>query len=427
MIKRDVPIEFLQEYVSKHENFDKALQQITECLKLRLGQCAARHGVRGRITDKRVKRPAKLWKNAKQAGLDISEIFLKVEDLLGIRIVCNNISDVGPLIDMIKNDCSILKVLEIKDMISHPTVTGYRATHVRTELIESYSSDKTTIPCEIQIRTLAQDAWARLSREDLYGKEIPSSMKRLTIALSTQLSAIDDISQLIHDELNKHPSRTKEMSDSDPVNPQRLALLYKEEYGEDIYEWTLVDWVRLLEEAEVAEIGEVRKLLAEKELRRKLDDISINVRGFPIEDNEWVIYSALIASELTIKMGIKAVRNRIQEEWDEITSIAKREEGEEMPETIDEFIDMIKSGNIPVITLRELGGVVECFRCGNDILKPEVAANAILDYYDNPDIGVDLENLFIEAEGSGYPYVEIESVDFDGACQYCGYQMSKDD
>ena len=76
MIKRDIPNKFLQEYASKRKYLDNALEQITEFLNLRLGQCAAKYGVRGRITDKRVKRPTKLWKNAKKTGLDISEILV---------------------------------------------------------------------------------------------------------------------------------------------------------------------------------------------------------------------------------------------------------------------------------------------------------------------------------------------------------------
>ena len=50
------------------------------------------------ITDARVKRPAKMWKNAKEAGVSVSEIFTRAEDLLGIRIVCYNLSDAEPLI-----------------------------------------------------------------------------------------------------------------------------------------------------------------------------------------------------------------------------------------------------------------------------------------------------------------------------------------
>ena len=93
-----------------------------------------------------------------------------------------------------------------------------------------------------------------------------------------------------------------------------------------------------------------------------------------------------------------------------------------MPETIDEFIRMLESGHVPLEALRELGGVEDCFRCGSEILRPDIAAVAVLDFYGNPDIEMDLETLFINTDAP-----ECESVDFNGACQYCGHQMLKDD
>jgi len=54
-------------------------------LRLRLGQLAVRTGVRGRITESRVKRPAKAWENTTRAGLTEVEAFTRVEDFIGIR------------------------------------------------------------------------------------------------------------------------------------------------------------------------------------------------------------------------------------------------------------------------------------------------------------------------------------------------------
>jgi hypothetical protein len=60
-MKKYIPKEFLEEFDDKRDALQKSLEQITSLLQLRLGQLAARTGVRGRITDSRVKRPAKLW------------------------------------------------------------------------------------------------------------------------------------------------------------------------------------------------------------------------------------------------------------------------------------------------------------------------------------------------------------------------------
>lgn len=423
-MKKDIPNEFLEKYEAKRDRLQEALDQITSLVKLRLGQLAARTGVRCRITDARVKRPAKLWKIAKKAGLSVSRAFTQVEDLLGIRIVCNNLSDINPLVEMIRTDCSILNVLKTKDMVSSPSQGGYRATHVITELCNPSAHDKIPISCEIQIRTLSQDTWARLSRADLYEKDVPLSIQRLAQALSTQLSAIDEIGQLIRDELNQCPPIAKKIRNSDYISPQRLALLYKDKFGEEIYEWTLIDWVRYLNEAEVEKIGEVRKLLDDVKLRRTLDKLSTRIRSFPLENLGWVVYSAFVATEASTKIGIKAVRKQIQSEWDEIVTIARREALIGMPDTLGEFVEMMKSNSFPTEALTELGGMQSCYRCGADILRPGQAAEAVLDYYGKPDVDEDLESLFVEVTVDS---PEVESVDFSGACQYCGYQMSKDD
>jgi ppGpp synthetase/RelA/SpoT-type nucleotidyltranferase len=424
-MKKDVPKKFLDEYETRRNEFQDTLKRIISLLKRRLGQLAARTGVRGRITKPRIKRPAKVWENATKAGLTAVEAFTRVEDIIGIRIVCNNLSDIPPIVEMIRTDCSILNVIDVKDMVSSPLNNGYRAFHVRAEFSDFFDRDKKKIPCEIQIRTLAQDTWARLSRADLYGKDVPPSIRTLAHALSTQLSAIDEIGQLIRDELNQCPPVAEEIKDTDYITPQRLALLYKHKFGEDIYEWSLIDWVKHLEEAEANTIGDVCGLLEDTKMRATINKISNRIRGFDLEDLEWAVYSALVASESSAHQGVRAVQSRIQDEWDEIVTTARSEALSEMPETLEEFAEMLEAGSVPVWALKELGGIQSCYRCGTDILRPEQAAEAVLDYYGNPDTELDLKSLFEQVDSVDVP--EVESVDYSGVCQYCGYQMSKDD
>ena len=142
-MKKDIPKKFLKEYEERRNEFQDTLEQITSLLRLRLGQLAARIGVRGRITESRVKRPAKVWENATRTGLTDVEAFTRVEDLIGIRIVCNNLSDIPLLVEMIRTDCSILNVIDVKDMVSSSSNVGYRATHVERNFADIFSRDKT--------------------------------------------------------------------------------------------------------------------------------------------------------------------------------------------------------------------------------------------------------------------------------------------
>jgi len=419
-MKKNAPPEFLNEYYARRRYLDQVLQELTRLLTQRLAQLSARTGTRARLVDYRVKRPGKVWKNGLRAGLSVAEMFVKVEDLIGLRFVCNNLSDIDSLVEMIDKDCALLNVVDVKNMVSAPSRGGYRAVHVRAETVGHLCPGGIVAPCEIQIRTLAQDTWARLSRSDLYGTEPPAMLQKLAMALATQLSSIDDIAQLIRDELNRCPNVADDIADSDAVSPSRLALLFKGKYGEDLFEWNSVEWIQLLQEAEADSIGEVRRLLDDDKTRSKIDEAIRSIRGFGLENHEWAVHSARIASEISRKAGVAEVIRRVRAEWEEIAATARREILSEMPETVEEFIGELRAGDVSMELLRELGGVGSCSRCATAIILTERAAISVLEYYGEPEVDVDLESLF-----QGLP--EAESVDASNVCSYCGHQMLRDD
>jgi putative GTP pyrophosphokinase len=339
-MKREIPKEFLDNYNNLLETFQSELSQLKKLLRLRLQQLKRTEGTRARIVDARLKKPAKIWKKAVSLGFSASKAFNKIVDVLGIRIVCNNLSDTESVINMIKQETSYIHIKKIKDMVANPREDGYRAIHLHTTINPFFSNDKKKIPCEIQVRTLAQDMWGRLSRDDLYGNKPPELIAVTTKAISKQLSAIDDMAQQIRNELNKPAEKAQDIKETDPLSPQRLALLFNQKYNDDIWTWSLYDWMSSLEEAEAETIKDVRELLDDDKLRERLDETAENIRGYPLEDPEWVVYSAMVAAEVNTESGIEAVKDRIETEWDEITTIALRES---LPPTIEDFIDELEN------------------------------------------------------------------------------------
>jgi hypothetical protein len=148
-----------------------------------------------------------------------------------------------------------------------------------------------------------------------------------------------------------------------------------------------------------------------------LNKISNRIRGFNLEDLEWAAYSAPVASESSLNQGVRAVQSRIQDEWDEIVATARAEVLLEMPDTMEEFAEILEAGSVSVWALKELGGIQSCYRCGTSILRPEQAAEAVLDYYGNPDSELDLVSLFLQAD-RGVDVPEVESVNSNGLCWY---------
>ena len=103
-MKREIPKEFLDEYNKLKGAFQSELSELVGLLKLRLQQLKRTEGTRARIVDSRVKKPAKIWKKAVRLGFSASNALNKIVDVLGIRIVCNNLSDTESVINMIKQE-----------------------------------------------------------------------------------------------------------------------------------------------------------------------------------------------------------------------------------------------------------------------------------------------------------------------------------
>jgi putative GTP pyrophosphokinase len=334
-MKKEISKEFLDSYNNRVETFRSELKQLKDLLSLRLQQLKRINGTRARVVDARVKKPAKIWKKAVKYNYSASKALNKIVDVLGIRIVCNNLSDIESVIKMIKQESSYIHIRKIVDMVTNPREDGYLGVHLHTTINRFFSSDDKNIPCEIQIRTLAQDMWGRLSRDDLYGNNPTELIAATSKAISKQLSAIDELAQQIRNELNKPAEKAQDIKDTDPLTPQRLALLFNQKYNDDIWQWSLYNWMSNLEEAEAETIRDVRELLDDGKLREKLDEITEDIRGYQLDDSEWVVYSAMVAAEVNTESGIEAVKDCIEKEWDEITTFALRES---LPPTIEDFI-----------------------------------------------------------------------------------------
>ena len=93
----------------------------------------------------------------------------KINDLIGIRIVCNNLNDIYDLSNLIKND-GRFRIIKEKDYILNPKESGYTSYHIIFEY--DYTVGELTIPikAELQIRTEEMDKWASVAHDLVYKK-----------------------------------------------------------------------------------------------------------------------------------------------------------------------------------------------------------------------------------------------------------------
>ena len=132
----------------------------------------------------RVKTISSILDKAQKKNIPINEIEEKLEDIAGIRIICQFVEDIQKVVEIIRSRTD-MKVIEEKDYVNNMKNSGYRSYHMIIEYnVETMNGPK-CIHAEIQIRTLAMNFWATIEHSLQYkykGDMPPHVAERLTNA-----------------------------------------------------------------------------------------------------------------------------------------------------------------------------------------------------------------------------------------------------
>lgn len=142
----------------------------------------------------RIKRPEKIIEklDKKNYELTYGNMFEKINDIAGIRIVCNFKSDVYKIVQIIENFQDI-RILNKKDFMKNPKKSGYMSYHLITEVPVSFSQGTMWVKVEIQIRTLGMHFWASLEHKLKYkNSNIPKNESKNLIKYAKIINNIDD-------------------------------------------------------------------------------------------------------------------------------------------------------------------------------------------------------------------------------------------
>ena len=213
--------EFDKWYAETSKNLlEPARQTFVRLLQQGLDQSVSeldRHRIR--LTSSRVKTGLRLWSKLQKdkyrgriRSLDaISEV---VDDLVGIRVVCNNLSDVQFVRDMLAT-WPASQALAVSGMavesqshkvyVDSPKASGYRAYHINLVTQVPGLTSITPVRGELQVRTLLQDGWGELTHEDTYkpGVDLPPHVTTLSRRMADLLATVDDLAQDLRLELDR--------------------------------------------------------------------------------------------------------------------------------------------------------------------------------------------------------------------------------
>ncbi|MBP3372007.1 MAG: GTP pyrophosphokinase family protein [Clostridia bacterium] len=156
--------------------------------------------------ESRLKSPASIIQKLERKGLPVNSdsVAIGVQDIAGIRVICNYIDDVWRVEQLLleQDDVTLVKR---KDYINNPKDNGYRSLHLIVSIPIFLTGGRKDTLVEVQIRTIAMDMWASLEHKLYYKSDsnIPENLLKRMNACSDALHLIDQEMLNIHQQIQK--------------------------------------------------------------------------------------------------------------------------------------------------------------------------------------------------------------------------------
>lgn len=181
----------IRRFIERRTNYEQLCTEIAYILSKRLG-------------DKNIEISAVTWR-AKTLKSFLEKIerkkyddpFEAVTDFAGVRVVCLYLSDIKKIEEIVQQE---FEVIEKVDKLTEKGADkfGYGAIHFIAKIGRGSSGarydDLKDLVCEIQVRTVLQDAWAIIDHHLVYKNEsdVPTPLQRKLNSLAGLFETADD-------------------------------------------------------------------------------------------------------------------------------------------------------------------------------------------------------------------------------------------
>ena len=197
----------LQEFMALQQLYDAGIKEVRTKLEILDDEFKIKHDHNTiHHMEYRLKSVNSILGKLEKRGLEVSldSIVTNLTDIAGVRVICNYVSDVYKIADLLIKQSDI-KLIAKKDYIKHPKENGYRSLHLVVEVPIFLAEKVQPTTVEIQIRTIAMDFWASLEHHLRYkaDNEVPDGVRDELIECAKTISNLDYKMQGIHEELNK--------------------------------------------------------------------------------------------------------------------------------------------------------------------------------------------------------------------------------
>lgn len=166
----------------------------------------------------RVKSISSILDKCQKKGISMDEITTKIEDIAGVRIICQFVEDIERVVWLLHRR-SDMRIKQEKDYVSSPKKSGYRSYHMIVWYTVETMEGPREIMVEIQIRTMAMNYWATIehSLQYKYKMHIPEEIQERLLNASEATVLLDkEMSQVrleIMDAQNAFQHQAKVVAD----------------------------------------------------------------------------------------------------------------------------------------------------------------------------------------------------------------------
>jgi putative GTP pyrophosphokinase len=203
----------------------------------------------------RVKEISSILEKANKFSIPLDRIGYEMEDIAGIRVMCQFVDDVETVVQIIR-ERKDMQIMYEKDYVTNVKESGYRSYHVIIKYPVNMADGEKDILAEFQIRTLAMNFWATIehSLNYKYKHEIPANIKLKLKSAADAAFQLDYKMLEIKDEIKDAQKlfEVKSSLVSDIMN-NILTLSSMEKLSESTRYQTQLN--KLIEEGEVSELA----------------------------------------------------------------------------------------------------------------------------------------------------------------------------
>ena len=150
----------------------------------------------------RVKELSSLLEKANKFGIPIDRLQYEIEDIAGLRIMCQFVDDIDKVVEIIRTRKD-MQVLYEKDYVRGVKESGYRSYHMIIKYPINMAEGQMDLLAEFQIRTLSMNFWATIehSLNYKYKKQLPDRVREKLKKAADAAFELDELMLDIKDEI----------------------------------------------------------------------------------------------------------------------------------------------------------------------------------------------------------------------------------